>query len=245
MIKLFQFPRTIGWNVANISIPCLKLETWLRITELQYEVASWPPPMPLPNPKRKLPFIEDDGVLVADSTFIIEHLKRTRGIDPDQGLTPTERAIGVAFRRMLEENLYWVLLYDRYQNPAGWDVFRKSVVSSWFGGDTPETLVLQEGARKTSIDFLAAQGMGRHTEEEVHQIGCTDLAAVSDFLGQKLFFFGDKPTGVDATVYAAVTNCIDVPMDGPLARFGRDRKNLVDYCQRMRERFFSDLSASP
>src|SRR4051812_24609446 len=37
-------------------------------------------------PKGKLPYIDDDGTIVADSTFIRLHLERKHGIDFDAGL---------------------------------------------------------------------------------------------------------------------------------------------------------------
>jgi glutathione S-transferase len=226
----------------------MKLETWLRIADIPYELdqfafASTPPP------KGKIPYIiEDNGLIMGDSTLIIEHLKRTRQIDPDQSLTPTEHAIGVAFRRMLDEDLYWVAIYTRFQTDAGWEVYRTLIEEGArtfcksIGQPVPDGMV--DDTRKNFLNQLHMQGMGRHSFEEVNWIGSVDLIAVSDFLGDKAFFFGDKPTGVDATIYAHVAGIIDVPINTPCARVGRQRKNLVDYCRRMRERFFSDLPRS-
>jgi glutathione S-transferase len=225
----------------------MKLEAWLRIAGIPYELDQLRPLTVAP--KGKIPYIiEDDGLIMGDSTLIIEHLKRTRQIDPDQSLAPTEHAIGVAFRRMMKENLYWVVIYTRYQSDAGWEVYRIPIEQSMrkifeaMGIPMPDEVM--DNGRKHFISQLYMQGMGRHSFEEVNWIGSADLIAVSDFLGDKAFFFGDKPTGVDATIYAYVANIIDVPINTPCARVGRQRKNLVDYCRRMRERFFSDLPRS-
>ena len=56
-IKLFQFPRMFA--VPNLSPFCCKLETWLRIARIPYEVVDTPNPRA--GPKGKLPFIEDAG----------------------------------------------------------------------------------------------------------------------------------------------------------------------------------------
>src|SRR5262249_45361546 len=80
-IKLFQFPRMFG--IPNLSPFCCKLETWLRITRIPYEVVDSDPRK---APKGKLPFIEDGGVRIGDTSLIIDHLKRTRGVDPDSRL---------------------------------------------------------------------------------------------------------------------------------------------------------------
>jgi glutathione S-transferase len=223
----------------------MKLETWLRIAGIPYELGPFP--AAIPPPKGKWPYIEDDGLVLGDSTLIIDYLKRSRQVDPDQSLTPTERAIGVAFRRMLKENLYWTIIQMRYREQAGWDIYRAVLrpgALALFGGDEQKADELLENFGKGILDQMLGHGMGRHSAEEVHQIASSDLIAVSDFLGDKAFFFGDQPTGVDATVYAYVANVIDVPLDSPSTRIGRQRKNLVDYCRRMRERFFSDLPRS-
>jgi hypothetical protein len=72
-------------------------------------------------PKAKLPYIvDDDGTVVADTTFIIEHLQRRRGITLDAALTPAERAVATAFQRLSEENLYWAVVHTRWIDDAGW-----------------------------------------------------------------------------------------------------------------------------
>ena len=44
-------------------------------------------------PKGKLPYIDDDGTVVADSTFIRFHLEDKHGIDFDKGFPPEQRAV--------------------------------------------------------------------------------------------------------------------------------------------------------
>ncbi len=39
-------------------------------------------------------------------------------------------------------------------------------------------------------------GIGKHSRDEIVKIGLDDLKALSDFLGEKKFFFGDKPVTV-------------------------------------------------
>src|SRR5690348_4249172 len=68
-IKLFQFPRMFA--IPNLSPFCCKLETWLRMARIPYEVTTADP---RGAPKGKLPFIEEAGVRIADTSLIIEHL---------------------------------------------------------------------------------------------------------------------------------------------------------------------------
>ena len=45
-------------------------------------------------PKGKLPYINDGGLSVADSTFVCFHIEKKYGFDFDAGLTPEQRALG-------------------------------------------------------------------------------------------------------------------------------------------------------
>jgi glutathione S-transferase len=222
----------------------MKLETWLRMANVPYEVA----PLDLASaPKGKIPYIiEEDGSKMGDSTLIIEHLKSKHGRDLDAGLTAEQRAISLAFRRMMKESLYGVIVYSRYKDERNWGTYRNML-----GGATedqppdPGRLAWADSYRKIIVDGLHGQGIGRHTQEEAYRIGIADVTAVSDYLGNKPFFMGEQVTLVDATVYAQLSNLMEVPIESTVKDFGLSRDNLVRYCQRMRERFFPELRASP
>jgi glutathione S-transferase len=218
----------------------MKLETWLRMMEIPHVVAS--PDFRL-APKGKIPYIEDEGVLIGDSAFIIEHLVATRGQDPDAWLSRQERAVSLAFQRMLEDNLYWVMIQMRYREEPAWSVYRE-VLAEVQDTAPPEA---RPGIAKYICDTVMAQmqghGMGRHTAAEIARIGMADLTAISDQLGDKPYFMGDRPSTVDASVYAHVASVIEPPLDSPIREHGRSLTNLVDYCARMRARYFAELPA--
>src|SRR5207249_3083662 len=79
-----------------------KLETWLRIAQVPYEVVDTPDPRK--GPRGKLPFIEDAGVRIADTSVIVDHLVKTRGVNPDARLDDSQRAIALLVQRTLEEH---------------------------------------------------------------------------------------------------------------------------------------------
>ena len=94
-------------NVPTISTFVLKLETYLRIADIPYvEEFTFNH-----SSKGKMPYIKDDGNEVADSNFIISYLNKKFGKDLDKNLSPSERASSLAFKRLIEENLYWTLVY--------------------------------------------------------------------------------------------------------------------------------------
>ena len=238
MLRLFQPPR--AWGLPNVSPACIKLETWLRMTEIEHVLAS---PDFRVAPKGKIPYVEDDGVLIGDSTFIIEHLVATRGQDPDAWLSRQERAVSLAFQRMAEENLYWVMIQMRYREEPAWSVYREILAEVQDTGSPEARPAIAQFICDTVMSQMQGHGMGRHTAAEIARIGKADLTAISDHLGDKPYFMGDRPSTVDASVYASVASVIEPQLDSPIREHGRSLTNLVDYCARMRARYFPELSA--
>jgi glutathione S-transferase len=205
------------------------------MAELPYQVAS---NANLQNaPKKKLPYIEDDGRSIGDSSLIIEYLKTTYGDRLDGHLSPAEKAISLAMRRMMEENLYWVMVYSRWQEPDNWEETKEA-----FFGSFPPLLkqVIPSIARKQAIQKLDGHGMGRHSASEIYQIGIADVTALSDFLADKPFFMGDRPTTLDATAYAFLSNILYTPIKSPLKRKVETLTNLTTYCDRVKARYYSN-----
>jgi len=62
----------------------MKLETYLRMAGLQFEIPAASVRAIGGAPKGKLPYIEDAGRTAADSTLVIDYLKATYG-DPLDG----------------------------------------------------------------------------------------------------------------------------------------------------------------
>ena len=231
MIRLHQFAPAFG--LPNASPFCMKLETYLRMASLPFELVNSGDV--LKAPKRKLPYIDDDGTLVADTSFIIEHLKARYGDPLDAALSPQQRAVATAFQRLFEENLYWAVVQTRWAEDAGWQKTRQA-----FFGTLPAPLrwFLPTLARRGLLAEMRGQGMGRHSAAEIQAIGCRDVTAVADFLADKPYMLGEQPSSLDATAHAFLANLLWAPVDSPLQRHARTRPTLEAYCQRMKARYF-------
>lgn len=241
MLKLHQFPRALG--IANPSPTCMKVETWLRMTGIPYEVA--PADLAAEAPKGKAPYITtEENQRIGDSSFILDYLRNRYGTDPDSQLSRAERAVSTAFRRMLKEHLYWVIVQTRYFSPANWELFRPGLMSLLPLELPPEVREdIVEGIKKSMAQQIIGHGMGRHTEEEIFRLGIQDLAALSNFLDKRPFLMGEVPTTLDATAYGFLANLLLVPFASPVRDFGLAQQNLTAYCQRMGSRFFPELAA--
>ncbi|HLO87898.1 MAG TPA: glutathione S-transferase family protein [Nostocaceae cyanobacterium] len=229
------------WGLASPSPACMKLETWLRMAKIDYQID------PSANlaiaPKGKVPFIAYQGQLIGDSTLIIEMFKSQEGIDLDADLTAYEKAISVAFRRMIKENIYWGCGYVRYGVEENWQIYREALISMIKDSVPIEQCDLMvEGFYKIFQEQIHAHGLGRHNDQEITQIMMADFQSLSDFLGDKPFFMGDKPTTLDATAYAYIANTIKPPFKHPIIDFVLNLDNLCQHSDRMTQEFFSELA---
>lgn len=232
MIRLHQFAPAFG--LPNASPFCMKLETYLRMVGLPYELVNSGDV--LRAPKGKLPFIDDDGTRVADTNFIVEYLKGRYGDPLDAALSPEQAAVATAFQRLLEEDLYWAVVQTRWVEDAGWQTTR----DAFFGAlPVPLRWIVPPLARRGLRSEMRGHGMGRHGAAEIHAIGCRDVTAVADFLADKPFMLGESPTSLDATAHAFLANLLWAPVDSPIQRHARARPTLEAYCQRMKARYFA------
>lgn len=232
MIKLHQFAPAFG--LPNASPFCMKLETYLRMAALPFELVNGGDVMKAP--KGKLPYIDDGGSIVADTNFVIDYLKGRYGDPLDAALSARERAVATAFQRLFEENLYWAVVHTRWADAAGWVKTREA-----FFGAMPAPLrwLVPTLARRGLLGELRGHGMGRHSVAEIHAIGCKDVTAIADFLADKPFMLGAQPSSLDATAHAFLANLLWAPVDSPILRHAQARPTLGAYCQRMKVRYFA------
>jgi glutathione S-transferase len=217
----------------------VKLETYLRIAGIPYELANGEP---TDAPKGKVPWIVDrhaEGeVTMGDSSLIIHYLKSAYGDAVDGWLNDEQFAVGHATQRMLEENLYYVSSYSKWVDDQGFDIYsaalfkhlpdeQKDTVPAWVRGKV--------------IAKLQAQGIARHTPEEVYAIGGRDIEAFGVLLGDKPYLLGDKPSSFDASALGVIGNIKDGPFPVPIRAQIRNTANVASYINRMRATFFPDL----
>lgn len=231
MIKLYQFSPL--WDLPNVSPFCMKLETYLRMTNLPFQIVKVADPRK--SPKGKFPFIKDKELVVSDSGLIIEYLKKQYGDPLDANLTSLQKAQAVMLQRTMEEHLYWIMVYSRWVDPVNWPRVKKD-----FFAKSPFIVrhLVSEILRKKTIRTLHEQGIGRHTPNEIEQMGLKDLEALHIILNSNTFFMGDEPTSIDACAYAFIANILQSPLTSKLTEYVKSKTNFVDYCARMKQKYY-------
>jgi len=232
MIILYGFGA--GFGLPEISPFVTKTEVQLKMAGLSYRKQKAMPPA---SPKGQLPYIEDDGQRIADSTFIRAHLEGKYGFDFDAGLDLQHRAQAWAFERMIEHHIYFALGGARWVDPVN---FAKGP-SHFFDG-APEHLrdKLREDAQFRVAENYLLSGLGRHAPDDDVDLAARSLLALSVQLGDKPYLMGERPCGADATAFAMLTGILTPFFDSPLRRRTEQFENLGAYVERQMARHFPE-----
>ena len=191
------------------------------------------------SPKGKLPYIEDDGVKIADSTFIRFHLEQKHGIDFDRGLTAEQRATGWALEKMCEEHLYWAIVDSRWMVDTNFDKGPRHFFDSAPALLRPLIIAMVHRQTKRTMH---GQGFGRHTRSEIEILAAKDIDAVAAVLGPKPFLFGDAPHAADASVFASISSALCPHFDTPIRTHAEGLPNLVAYRDRGMTKWFPEMA---
>lgn len=211
-----------------------KTEVQLMMAGLAYRTERRGPPQ---GPRGKVPFIEDEGAVVGDSTFIRDHIEAKHGIDLDAGLTPRQRALAWMVERVVEDHIYWATVYSRWAVAENFD----KGPAIFFAG-APDAV--REAAREAMGLTLHGQGFGRHSLDEVADLAGRSFAALSEILGDHAYITGERICGADATLFAGLAAVLTPFFDTPVRDALLRHENLVAYVERMMARFYPEFTAS-
>lgn len=235
MITLYgSFP---AFGLPQASPFVMKTEVQLKMAEIPYRLERGSRD---DGPKGKIPYIVEADHKLGDSTFIREHIERTYGIDLDRGLTADMRARSWAIERMLEDHLYWALVHNRWMDDANF-----AAGPAHFFDTLP--IAVRENvraeARRRVGDMLYGHGLGRHSPEEVEELGCRSIAALATLLGNKAYLMGPAPSAVDATAFAMIAGLTSPVFRSGLRDFTESRANLMNYRDRMLREYYPAFAA--
>ena len=208
MITLHTFGPFFG--LPDPSPFVMKGEMLLKLSGLKYDTSTRGFQG---APKGKLPYIREGDAVVADSTLIRLYLEQQHGIDFDRGLSARERGIGWAAEKMLEDHLYWIMIYWRWLNPENFERGPKLFFKRAPAIIRPlaQRFVLRKIRRN-----LHGHGIGRHSEMETTAMAGRGIEALAQILGDNRYFLGATPTGADATVFAFVAGALAPHFDSPV-----------------------------
>ncbi|XP_067666047.1 failed axon connections homolog [Haliotis asinina] len=217
-----------GPYAPSLSPFALKLETYLRMAKIPYQNVHGMKP----SSKGKFPWIEYNGLAVADTSLCIQFLNQKFGVDFNGSLIPAERGVAQAMQVMVEEQLFLfhVLFRWKFENDKSLTLKTAKVgrLTAWMAG-------------KIFMRQVTSAGFGQHTEEEINEMFRKDLQSLSDFIGTKKFLMGDEPCETDCAVFGQVAVIYWQFYGTRHATIIKDKyPNLASYCERMKDTFWPD-----
>jgi glutathione S-transferase len=237
MITLYKFGPFLGTPDSSPFV--IKVMALLRVAGLPYREVQG---NPLTAPQRFLPYIEDDGVTVADSTLIRRHLETKYRLDFDANLDARQKAIAWSVERMCEDHLYFAMLDMRWMDSAN---FNQGLGRHMFGAvPAPARGIVKLMMRRMNARRLYGHGIGRHPRAEIAKLAMSDIEALAEILGANPFLMGREPCAADASVFGIVTSILTPPLDSPLRAAMQRHAGLVAYRDRITERYFSERAAA-
>lgn len=229
-VKLYGFGS--HFNLPEVGYFVAKTEIQLRLAKIPYEKLVGRPEL---SPKGTLPYVEMGGIRLADSTFIRWHIEKAYGIDLDHGLNASERAAAWTIERMLEDHLRWAMVPIRTLDQEN---FARGYALIFEAMPEPDRSAARATMVRKTRERFESMGMGKHSPEEVIALGTRSIEAFATLLGRKKFLFGDRPTATDATAFGFLAGLITPHFPAPLRDVAVRHENIVDYVDRMMERFY-------
>jgi glutathione S-transferase len=186
-------------------------------------------------PKGKMPWIDDNGTLIADSAFIRMHLEEKHGIDFSGGYGPRDLAIGWALEKMMEDHVYWLNINDRWLIDEN---FWKGPVHFFDKAPALIRPLIVKMVRKKVRSNNHAHGIGRHSAAERLALGKKAVDAFSEILGSNRFMLGSKVSGADAAAFGFMFSLTCPIFKSELREYAETKGNVTEYLQRMAAEYF-------
>jgi glutathione S-transferase len=136
---------------------------------------------------------------------------------------------------MLEDNLYWIIVQERWMDDANFAKGPKNFFNGIPGVIRP---LIVAAVRRTVRKNLHAHGIGRHTKDEQTALAARSIDSVANVLGENAYLMGATRCGADATVFAFIVGVLNPFFASPMRPYAERHGNLVAYCDRMRKEFY-------
>ncbi|CAJ0586555.1 unnamed protein product, partial [Mesorhabditis spiculigera] len=212
VVYLYQFPRTP--YLPNPSPYCLKIETYLRVNNLKYEL---------------------NGEQISDSQIILWRLAKLFEIqDPVSG---HERGTARAIERMLDMSTVNSLNHDRMVKHAHLTLARN--VSGVPLPAFASNFLATRFAKKAQS--MINRKTDRLSAEELKENLKRDIQAVADVLDTKKFLFGDRMTIADCTAFGHLGTSYFLPFRQHITDLlDDDHPRVKNYLERIRAHYWQD-----
>jgi len=235
MLELYSWGP--GYDLLSFDPFCLSAEAYLLFSNAEWELHE-----AQSTKSSELPILKDGMTEVNDLFKIINFLKKKGyNIDETAGLSKDELAESLAYISLVENSIYDALLYilwlenEKNAKKEQQQTYVKSLsfIDSYFMKGR-----IHENARERLKDMELVK-INDELVPEVYLNAHDAYAALSTKLGDKLYFFGDKPSTLDAIAYGHLALHCYPNLQNPklFTMISFEFPNLIQYCQRITDLF--------
>ncbi|KAJ1519484.1 hypothetical protein ONE63_004770 [Megalurothrips usitatus] len=239
-VKLYQ-----PYEVEQILLPdnasCLATQAYLKMSKLSYTVE------PRSNaefmsPSGKVPFIQCGAFVVSELEPIVSFVA-SKGISLTNDLDNGQKADMRAYMSLINNVLANAELFITWCDAPTYKQVTKPRYGSVFPWPLNHLLCWQKKSSVTKR--LHVLGWANKSLDDVfHEVDLC-CSALSERLASKNYFFGDKPTELDALVFGHLFTVLTTPLpNNQLAATIRGYRALVDLCKRIEHEYFELPSSS-
>jgi len=233
-VQLFQ-PLDYDQVLLPDNACCLAVQAFLHMADLGFTVEMRPNAEAM-SPSGRLPFIKAGNFIVAELDPIVSFVN-TKGISLTAHLDASEKADMRAYMSLVTNVLGNAELYVSWLD----DRTRREVTEERHGKHHPWPLdlVLTWLKRRTVTKRLHALQWAAKSLEEVYSEVDTCCKALAERLSNSQFFFGARPTELDALVFGHLFAILTTPLpDNKLQSIVSKYSNLVKLCENIESDYF-------
>ncbi|XP_065910492.1 metaxin-1-like isoform X2 [Dysidea avara] len=225
--------------VASFEPESLAALTYTKLAEIPVTVTS--ACVPWRTPSGQYPVLKHDARVVHDD--VLDYFS-SHGYDLDGALTAKQAAESFAYKTLVRDALHKALLYCRWLDAENYSSFTRK----WYSNQLsfPLTIFLPHMKHRSVQSKLENECTPDLTPDMFHNLVLARARECFNTLSVKLdtqqYFFGDKPTSLDAVVYGYLDNLIQYSLPGNNSLQGHVYccDNLLQFCTRVRSRLYPD-----
>jgi len=234
-VKIYQ-----PFETEQILLPdnasCLSVQAFLRMCNLKYEIVQKRNAEDM-SPSGRVPFIKCGAFLISELEPLTSFVSN-KGITLTGDLDSVQKSDMRAYMSLINTVLANA---ENYITWADKETFCQ-VTQVRYGSVHPFPLswFLTRQKRQRVLKRLNALSWLDKSIEEVYEEVDNCCTALSERLDVNKYFFGDKPTELDAMMFAHIFTILTTPLpSNQFAATIRCYPKLVEHCQRIEKEYFS------
>lgn len=181
----------------------------------------------------------EDEKVVAGLTDIVDSMENDSSLpNPHRTMTKFMKSEARAYMTLVERDIEPARLYECWIDDANYDDFVAALRKSPDNNAAfPMNRLQMYLTRRRYIGLF-----GKESRQKIYERTEKALSALSTRLGEgKRYFYGDKPTALDAVVFGQLAASLYAPL--PCAKFRSliaSQPNLVKFCEGIQSEYFSE-----